>query len=326
MKKRIFAACVAALTFSAVAPAADDAASYPSRPIRVIVPFDPGGGVDVLTRAVGAELSERWGQPFVVENKPGAGSMIGAEAVASAPADGYTLLATVNPTMVGNRFLFKKLPYDPDKDFTPVVMMVRADQLVLANAGLPADTLKEAVALARAKPGTLTFGSYGNGSQPHLLFEIINEREGLDLLHVPYKGITPNLTALAAGEVNLGSGSVAVARPLLEAGKIKALAVAADSRVAQYPDVSTTVEQGLPYVKASIWYALFAPAGTPPAIVKKIHADVKAILSDPAFAEKHAVAKGLTVVAGDGAALRKAIDDEVAGTAEMVKAAGVQPE
>lgn len=302
------------------------AASYPTRPVNVIVPFDPGGGVDVLVRAVGAELAQRWGQPFVVENRPGAGSQIGANAVVRAPADGYTLMATVNQTLVGNRFLYKNLPYDPDKDFEPILMMVRADQLVVANAGFPANDLKEAVELARKKPGSVTFGSFGNGSQPHLLFETINQRESIDLLHVPYKGITPNLIALAGGEVNLGSGSVAVTKPLIDSGKIKPLAVAGDSRVSQFPDVPTTTELGLPYVKTSIWYGLFAPAGTPPEVIEKIRSDVQDILRDPAFAEQHAVSKGLTVVAGDGEQLRATIRDEAAATAEMVKAAGVVPE
>ncbi|GAA5232445.1 tripartite tricarboxylate transporter substrate binding protein [Verticiella sediminum] len=326
MKSLLHTAALAAALLCAGTAQAADTAAYPARPISVIVPFDPGGGIDVLVRAVGAELAQRWGQPFVVENRPGAGSLIGASAVARARPDGYTLLATVNQTMVGNRYLFKNLPYDPDKDFVPITMMVRADQLVVANAGLPADTLEDALQLARDKPGSLSFGSFGNGSQPHLLFETINEREKLDLLHIPYKGITPNLTALAAGEVNLGSGSVAVVQPLIDAGKIKPLAVAGDERVAQFPDVSTTTEQGLPYVKTSIWYALFAPAGTPPEIVDKLRNGIKEVLDDPDFAEKHATSKGLAVVVGDGEQLRATIAADNASTAEMVKAAGVTPE
>jgi tripartite-type tricarboxylate transporter receptor subunit TctC len=302
------------------------AQGYPAKPITFIVPFAPGGGVDVLTRAVGVKLSERWGQPVIVENKAGAGSSIGTAQVAKAAPDGYTLLATVNQTMVGNRFLYKNLSYDPDKSFEPITMMVNADQLIVANARLPANTLKEAVELARKKPGTLNYGSFGNGSQPHLLFSMINEREKIDLLHVPYNGITPNLTALAAGDVQLGSASAGVIAPLIQAGKIKPIAVAGDAAVAQFPNVTTTTAQGFPYAKVSIWYGLFAPAGTPPPVVKQIRDAVHAVLSDPQFVQQQVAPKGLTVVAGDGAQLRGAIAQEVKDTAAMIKAAGVVPE
>ncbi|MES2186620.1 MAG: tripartite tricarboxylate transporter substrate binding protein [Pseudomonadota bacterium] len=302
------------------------AQAFPAKPVTVIVPFAPGGGIDILTRSLGAELGARWGQPLVIENRAGAGSVIGTSAVARAPADGYTLLATVNQTMVGNRFLYKKLPYDPDKAFEPILMMVKADQLIVANAGFPANSLKEAVALARAKPGTVSFGSFGNGSQPHLLFSTVKDRESVDLLHVPYNGITPNLTAVASGEVQLGSGSAAVVLPFIQTGKVKPLAVAGDVRSPQFPNVSTTTEQGFPYAKVSIWYALFAPAGTPAAVVKKIRTDVQAVLRDPQFMEKQVTSKGLTVVAGDGKQLRDYIRTETALTATMIKAAGVVAE
>lgn len=311
---------------AALAPAQTQAPAWPAKPLRVIVPFAPGGGVDILTRAVAQELSQRWKQPIVIDNKAGAGSVIGADFVAKSPPDGYTLMATVNQTVVGNRFLYKTLPYDPDKSFEPITMMVVSDQMLLANAALPANNLKELVALAKKEPGRLTYGSYGMGSQPHLLYETIKVRERIDLLHVPYKGITPKLTALAGGEVMLGSGSVAVAAPLIAAGKIKPISVAGTRRVPQFPNVPTTVEQGFGYAQTSIWYALFAPAGTPAAIVDRIRADVQSILADPAFAQTHAVSKGLTVVAGDRAQLERTIQEETRVTAEQIKAAGVTPE
>ena len=301
-------------------------ADWPSKPVRIIVPFAAGGGVDILTRAVMAELASRWKQPITIENRAGAGSLIGAEQVSKAPADGYTLLATVNQTLVSNRFLYKSLPYDPDKSFAPIVLMVNSDQLLLANANFPANNLKEVLDIARKDPGKLAYGSFGMGSQPHLLYELVGVREQVKMLHVPYKGITPNLTALAAGEVSLGTGSVAVAGPLIAAGRIKPIAVAGQKRVPQFPNVSTTAEQGYPYVQTSIWYGLFAPAATPVAIVEKIHADVRAILMDPAFAERNATSKGLSVIAGDAAYLRRVIRDEVQLTAEQTKAAGVTPE
>jgi len=302
------------------------AQSYPSRPITFIVPFAPGGGVDVLTRAVGTRLSERWHQPVVVENKAGAGSLIGTAQVAKATPDGYMLLATVNQTLVGNRFLYKNLPYDPDKSFEPITMMVDAEQLIVANARFPANSLKEVVELARKKPGSINYGSFGNGSQPHLLFSLINEREKINLVHIPYNGITPNLTALAAGDVQLGAASAGVIAPLVQGGKIKPIAVAGDVPVAQFPKVTTTTAQGFPYAKASIWYGLFAPAGTPAAVVKQIRDAVHDVLSDPQFVQRQVTARGLTVVAGDGRQLREAIGQEVKDTAAMIKAAGVVAE
>lgn len=299
---------------------------YPARPITIIVPFAPGGGIDVLVRAMAPRLQERWKQPVVIENKAGAGSNIGTAQVARAPADGYTLLATVNQTMVGNRFLYKQLPYDPDKSFEPITIMVKADQLIVANANLPANTLKEVVELARKKPGTLNYGSFGNGSQPHLLFSMINDREKLDLAHIPYNGITPNLTALAAGDVQLGAASAGVIAPLVQAGKIKPIAVAGDGHLAQFPKITTTTEQGFPYAKVSIWYGLFAPAGTPPEIASQLRAAVREVLADPKFVEQQVAARGLAVVAGDGKQARETIAKEAEATAAMIKAAGVVAE
>jgi tripartite-type tricarboxylate transporter receptor subunit TctC len=322
MKKLLIAVAAATTLLGTQA----QAQTYPNKPVNVIVPFAPGGGVDILTRAIGVKLAAKWGQPFVVENKAGAGSLIGTSQVARAPADGYTLLATVNQTMVGNRFLYKNLPYDIDKGFEPILMMVKADHLLVANANLPANTLKEVVALARAKPGTLNYGSFGNGSQPHLLYSLLKDREKLDMTHIPYSGITPNLTALAAGDVQLGTGSAAVIAPMVQAGKIKPLAVAGDARIAQYPNVGLTSEQGFPYAKISIWYALFAPAGTPAPVVNEIRSAVQAVLADPQFVEQQVSSKGLTVIAGDGKQLREMIARETEVTAAMIKAAGVVAE
>lgn len=302
------------------------APAWPLKPVKIVIPFAPGGGVDILTRALAIRLQQRWGQPIVVENRAGAGSIIGADLVAKSAPDGYTLLATVNQTMVANRFLYKSLPYDPDKSFEPITLMVVSDQLLIAHVGLPANNLKELVALARKEPGKLAYGSFGIGSQPHLLYETLKVREGIDLLHVPYKGITPNLAALAAGEVVLGTGSAAVAAPLIAAGKIKPLTVAGAQAIAQYPKVPTSVEQGYPYVQTSIWYAMFAPAGTPVTVLDRIRADVRDILMDPVFAESNATAKGLTVVASDRAQLVRTIREESQLAGEQIKAAKVQPE
>jgi tripartite-type tricarboxylate transporter receptor subunit TctC len=324
MMKRFAASLAVMSVMGAVVPAQAD--TYPDKPVTVIIPFAPGGGVDVLTRAIAAKLEANWHKPVIVQNKPGAGSLVGTAYVARAAPDGYTLLATVNQSMVGNRFLYKHLPYDPDKDFVPITMMVKAEQLIVANKNLPVKTLKDVVALARSKPGTLNYGSYGNGSQPHLLFSMINDREHIHLTHIPYNGITPNLLALAGGDVQLASGSAAVVLPLVQSGKIKPIAVAGSERVNQFPDVSTTTEQGFPYAQISIWYGMFAPAGTPAAVVGDIRKAVQAVLADPQFVKQQVSSKGLNVVAGDGKQLADTIHKETQSTGAMIKAAGVVAE
>jgi len=322
MKFRVFFAALV-LAGSALPALAQP---FPARTVKFIVPFPPGGGVDIVIRAVAAELTERWKQPVIVENKPGIGSIVGAEAVAKSPADGYTLLATVNQTLTANRFLFKSLPYDPDKSFAPVTIMVRSDQMILAKAALPVKDLRELVALARREPGKLNYGSYGNGSQPQLAFELLNNREKLEIVHIPYKGIAPLLTALSAGEVDLATGSANVAMGLIKGGKVKPLAAAGKDRLAQFPDLPTTAELGFPWLNVSIWYGVFAPAGTPAAIVAKISEDVRAVLRTPAFAERHATSKGLEVVASSPQDVAGVVRDEVAVLAEMVRAARIEPE
>jgi tripartite-type tricarboxylate transporter receptor subunit TctC len=302
------------------------AQGYPAKTVRIVVPFPPGGGVDVLIRSVAAELSAMWGQAVIIDNRAGAGSLIGAEVVAHAAPDGYTLLATINQTLTSNRFLYKSLPYDPDRSFTPVALMTTSDQFLLANPSVAAKDLRELVVLARSRPGSLAYGSFGNGSQPHLVYELLKAKAGLDLTHVPYKGVAPVMTGIVGGEIQLSTGSASVAGELLRAGRVKALAVAGPKRSALFPEVPTTAEQGYPDLRAAVWYALVAPSGTPDAVVARIAADVKAVLGRPDFAQKNATSRGLEVTAGGPAELLQAIRDDVAATREMVRAAGVKPE
>ena len=302
------------------------AQGFPARPVRVIIPFPPGGGIDAVVRALGAELSAKWGQPVVIENRAGAGGNIGAEAAARAPADGYTLLASVNQQFSANRYLYKSLGYDPDKSFAPITLMVQNDQFFLAHPSLRARDLREALEMARREPGKLNYGSFGIGSQPHLAFSFINRKYGTDLLHVPYKGIAPLMTAVTAGEVMLASGTAGVAGELMKAGKLKGLAIAGRQRSAQFPGVPTTSELGYPELQVSIWFGLFAPAGTPPQVVERIGDDARAILKSPPFIERHLASRGYDVVAGTAAELVSTIREETAAVAEMIKAAGVVPE
>ena len=322
--RRLLAAGIAAALMAPLATAS--AQDYPSDTVRIVVPFPPGGGIDILVRALSVELGKKWNQSVIVENKSGAGSIIGAQQVARAKPDGLTLLATVNQTMVSNRFLYKKLAYDPQKDFEPVTLMVQSDQLIIANADLPVNDLPGIIAMAKKDPKALSYGSFAKGSQPHLAFELLKQREGIDLLHVPYNGVAPMLTALGGGIVNLTTVSANVAAPLIAAGKTKPIAVAGKEHVAQFPNVPTTAETGQPYLLTSIWYGLFAPAGTPEAAIRKIQADVKEILARPDFANPQAISKGLRVVTSTPAQLAQTIREESEMVEGIVKAAGIEPE
>jgi tripartite-type tricarboxylate transporter receptor subunit TctC len=314
---------VAVLLALGLASAAQAQQAFPNKPVTVIVPYAPGGGVDIMIRAVAAELTQKWGKAVIVENKPGAGTLIGAEFVARAAPDGYTLLATVDQTIVANRFLYKKLPYDPDKSFAPITLMAESDHILVAKNGLPVNDLRELVALARREKGKLNYGSYGEGSQPMLVYSLLNQREGLDILQVPYKGIAPVMTALIGGEVDLATASAGVAGELLRGKRIKPLAIAGKTRSPQFPDVPTTAEQGYPYLRSTIWYGVLAPAATPVEIVSKINADMTAVLKSPAFIERQVTARGLTLVADTPKEFAARIQEDAASTKEMVTAAKI---
>jgi tripartite-type tricarboxylate transporter receptor subunit TctC len=315
---------VSLLGLGAVPPAL--AQTWPTQPVRIIVPFPAGGGMDVMIRPIAVELAAKWGKPVVIDNVSGAGSIIGAEAVARAAPDGYTLLATINFTLVANRYLYKSLPYDPDRSFAPVTLMVQSDQFLVATPDVKARDLKELVTFARHERGKLNYGSFGPGTQPHLVYGLLAKREGLDIEHIPYKGWSPVMLAMSTGEIQLTTASAGAAGPMIKSGRIKALAIAGDKRSAQFPDVPTVGEQGYPYLRAPVWYGLLAPARTPPAIIDKIQRDIAAILHDPAFAEKQVTSRGLDVVASTPQAFAAVIREDVTLTGEMVKAVGIQPE
>jgi tripartite-type tricarboxylate transporter receptor subunit TctC len=320
---RIFAAALLAI---APCLAAQAQQSFATRTVRIIVPYPPGGGIDVLARALAPELSQLWGQPVVIDNVAGAGGIIGTEKVASAPGDGHTLLMATNPAVVGNRFLYKSLPYDPDRDLAPVIMVLQSGQMAVAHPSLAANTMKELIELARRSPGKIAYSSYGNGSQPHLFFESIAKREGVEFLHVPYKGIAPAQTAAVAGEVMLTIASPGQVGAMVKGGRLKALAIGAASRSREFPAVPTTAEAGFPYALSSIWYGMFAPATTPPALVERIARDVASVVRRPDFAERQITSKGLDLVAGTPAEFAAAIKAEVVTTGEMIRAAGVKSE
>jgi tripartite-type tricarboxylate transporter receptor subunit TctC len=264
------------------------AQSYPTRPITLTVTAAAGGVTDVVARAIGQRLSESWGQQVVIENKGGAAHVVGAQSVAKAAPDGYSLLVaeagtfTINPTLYGKG----KLPYDEDKDFVPVTGIVRINQALLGHPSLPAKTVSELIALAKAKPGELTFGTAGIGSAPHMNMVLFESMAGVKLVPVHYRGAAPALTDVIAGHVNLMSVSVSLALPPFRTGQIRIFGIGSDHRLAPAADIPTVAENGLSGYEAAAWFGLFATAGTPREIVLKLNAEVRNILADPAFREK----------------------------------------
>ena len=268
--------------------ATGDAQAYPSKPIRWIVTYPPGGPTDFVARAIGAKMSAAWGQQVVIDNRPGAAGVIGTELAARAVPDGYTLLfgtsagLTINPALVG------KLPYDPVNDFAPVSLLVINPQILVANSGVPVNSLKELIAYAKARPGQLNYASVGQGSPNHLGMELLKAMAGIDMVHVPYKGTGPAITDLLGGQVQVMFNSMPGVLPLVKSGKLKGLAVGSAQRSPAAPDVPTVAETGLPGFENVTWYGMFAPARTPREIVAKLNAEVVRILADPEMAQRMA--------------------------------------
>ncbi len=273
------ALAMALLPLAATAQSAND---YPNKPIRFIAPIPAGGSTDVLTRDIARRLQERWGQPTVVENKPGSTGSIGAALVARAPADGYTLLL-VNSGHVINEFVYAKLPYDPIKDFVPVVHAASIAMGLFVHPSVPAKNLPEFLALARSKPGALSFATSGNGGAGHLGGESIKAATGIDMVHVPYRGSAPALADVVAGQVPVSIADVPLARPHVRSGALRPIALAAAQRSAALPDMPTFAELGVPNLDLSVWVGFLAPAGTPKTIVDKLNREIVSIVREPAW-------------------------------------------
>jgi tripartite-type tricarboxylate transporter receptor subunit TctC len=270
--------------------------AWPTRPVRIVVAYPPGGGIDVLARQLADKLTPAWGQPVVVENKPGANTIVAADAAAKSPPDGHTVLMTTDATFSINPHLYARLPYDAQRDFAPVTMLVLLQQLLVAHPSLPANSLSELIALAKAKPGSINYASYGSGSQPHLAGEMLKNKAGIDLVHVPYKGISLAVPAVMAGEVQLTFAGIATSMPQLKSGRIKALAIGGTTRSALLPQVPTFAELGYPEVETHAWFGLFLPAGSPREAVVRIYQDTRKILEESDFRQKQLVEKGYEVV------------------------------
>jgi len=297
---------------------------WPSKPIRLVNPYTPGGAVDTVARTLAQQMSETWGQPVIVDNRPGAGTTIGMDIVAQAVGDGYTLLvnngsvATVVP-------LYPKLALNPVKDFAPIALAVQSPYLLGVQPSLKVNNVQEFIAYAKARPGQLLFGSTGMGSLAQLTMELLKANAKIDLLHVPYKGGAPNITALLSGEVQAIFGPVSAITPLAKIGKIKALAVSSAKRVELAPEIPTVAEQGVPSFEATSWYPIFAPARTPLAITQKANADINRILQKPEV-KSHFLALGMIPVIGSPEMLSDYLRAEINRWTKIIISTGVKPE
>ena len=271
------------------------AQNWPTKPVRISVPYSPGGGVDVLGRQLAEKLSLQWGQPVIVENRPGSATIAAAELVARSPADGYTILFTISGTISINPHLFAKLPYDAQKDFAPVTMPALMPQVLTASVSLKANTLPELI--ARAKSGAINYGSPGIGSQGHLALEMLKAKAGIDLVHVPYKGGPQAVLAAVAGDVQLVITTIPSAQTQIKAGRLKAIAIDGSKRSPRMPDVPTFAELGYPEVSAYVALGLLVPAGAPREVIQRIYRDATRIVTEPDFRDKQIIANGYELVA-----------------------------
>jgi tripartite-type tricarboxylate transporter receptor subunit TctC len=309
----------------ALAAGSAAAQSFPSKPIRMVVTFPTGGAPDILSRTISEKLDPAWGQTMIVDNKPGAGGNIGAEFVARAAADGHTLVMGTVGTHSINGALYAKMPYDMVKDFAPVTLIASTPNLLVVNNDVPARNVAELVALAKAKPGQLTFGSPGIGTSVHVSGELFNTLAGVKTTHVPYKGRQMAIPDLLGGTITMMFDNMPSALPVVREGKLRAIGVTSAKRSPSAPDIPTIAEQGLPGFEATSWFAVFAPAGTPRPVVDRLHAEFVRIFSLPDVVQKLRTL-GLDPILGGPEALAKAQREEIAKWAKVVKESGARAE
>ena len=280
----------------AAAPFLAPAQTFPFRPVKIVVPTSPGGATDAFSRALAPRLSETWGQPVLVENRPGANQIMGADHVSKSAPDGTTLLVSDASSFVINPHLYKKLPYDGVNGFTPITVLVRFPWVIAVHASVPAKTFQELVAYAKTNPGKLSYGSFGLGSSAHISVDYLKNLLGIDILHVPYKGAGPAVTDLLSGQVQMMMVTPLLVEPHARAGRLKLVAAATAQRIPALPDLPTVAESGVPGYEAGTWFALVGPAGVPREIVAKIYADTAKILGNAAFREQYVSKQWFEVV------------------------------
>ena len=316
--KRLIPALLMAASFGVAAQA------YPTKPIRIVASYPPGGTNDFVARSVGQKLSEMLGQQVLVDNRSGAGGNIGADIVAKSPPDGYTiLLAPVSPMAINVSLYGRKLPFDPERDFAPITLVAKVPLVIVVHPGVPAKTLQEFIALARSRPGKMTYGSAGNGSSNHLTGAMLMSATQLDMVHVPYKGGAPGMVALLGGEIDMMVAQIPSSKPLHVAGKVRALAISGARRSSGLPDVPTMIESGVPGFEATSWYCVVAPAGTPKPVIDRLNVEIVKALNTAEMRQRLAD-EGAEVEPTSPEELARFVHNEIPKWAKAVRDSGAK--
>jgi tripartite-type tricarboxylate transporter receptor subunit TctC len=324
MKRLLVLLAILAAVVAGAVPA--QAQGYPAKPIRFVVPFPPGGPLDIMARVIGAKLQEAWGQPVLVDNKPGAGGGIGADAVAKSPGDGYTLLMGAVSTHAINPTLYAKIPYDPVKDFVPVTLVAQVPNILVVNPSLPVKSVKELIEYAKAKPGALSFASGSTGSTGHLAGELFKTMAGVDMVHIPYKGAAPAMFDLLAGQTQLMFDNIANALPQVKSGKLRALAVTTAKRASAMPELPTIDESGLHGFDLTTWFGVFVPARTSKELVDRLNGEILKALTGKDGRERLAAMGTEPPAIATPAEFALFVQREEAKYAKVVKASGARVE
>jgi tripartite-type tricarboxylate transporter receptor subunit TctC len=324
MLRIVLSVAIGAVVLTAEAQTKANAQSWPQRPVRIVVPSPPAGGTDIVARVMADHFSKAFKQQFFVENRPGAGNMIGIESVARAANDGYTFLMTAS-TLSLNSVLYKKVAYDPIKDFAPITLAAKAPNVLIVNPSVPAKTLPEFIALAKKQPGKLTYGTPGIGTSPHMCMELFKSMAGVDLQHIPYRGTVPALTDVMSGQISGMFSTALSAKPQIEAGKVRAFGVSTATRSVSMPDIPSIAEAGVPGYEAVQWYGFLAPAGTPAAIISQIHAESMKALNSAEMKEKLAL-DGAEPSPTSPEEFAAHIRAEIEKWRKVTKAAGIEPQ
>lgn len=323
MKPLFRISLAATLAFAALSPSLSFAQAYPAKPIRIVVPYAPGGGTDIISRAVAIELSRTLGQAVNVDNRPGAGGNLGAELVARSAPDGYTILTSASSLHGITPFLYKKLSYDPNKDLIPVIVLAGFANVLVVNPSVPAHSVKELTALVKAQPGKLSCASSGSGSTIHMSCEMYKHMLGLEITHVPYKGSGPALTDLMGGQVNMMFDNIPSSITHIRSGKLRALATTGPKRATALPDLPTMIEAGIAGYESTAWFGLVVPAGTPKDIVARLNADGQRATKSPEFI-KRMTDLGYEIVGGTSEQMASMIQDEYKRWGPIVTASGAK--